>query len=107
MFVKAEVAPKFPGGDTELMNYIHNEMVYPEACIKEKKQGRTIISFVVEKDGSLSDYKILRHVHDDMDKEAIRIVKSMPKWTPAIKDGKYVRCKYTMPVTFKLDMAKK
>ncbi len=107
VFAKAEVAPKFPGGDTELMNYIHKEMVYPEACIKEKKQGRTVISFVVEKDGSLSDYKILRHVHDDMDKEAIRIVKSMPKWTPAIEKGKYVRCKYVIPVTFKLDMAKK
>ena len=102
VFAKAEVAPKFPGGDTELMNYIHKEMVYPEACIKEKKQGRTLISFVVEKDGSLSDYKILRHVHDDMDKEAIRIVKSMPKWTPAIEKGKYVRCKYVIPVTFKL-----
>ena len=102
VFVKAEVAPKFPGGDTELMNYIHKEMVYPEACIKEKKQGRTIISFVVEKDGSLSDYKILRHVHDDMDKEAIRLIKSMPKWTPAIEKGKYVRCKFVLPVTFKL-----
>ncbi len=107
VFDVVDVIPSFPGGDTELMNYIHKEMVYPEACIKEKKQGRTIISFVVEKDGSLSDYKILRHVHDDMDKEAIRLIKSMPKWTPAIKDGKYVRCKYTMPVTFKLDMAKK
>ena len=102
VFDVVDVIPSFPGGDTELMNYIHKEMVYPEACIKEKKQGRTLISFVVEKDGSLSDYKILRHVHDDMDKEAIRLIKSMPKWTPAIKDGKYVRCKYTMPVTFKL-----
>ena len=102
VFDVADVNPSFPGGDTELMNYIHKEMVYPEACIKEKKQGRTLISFVVEKDGSLSGYKILRHVHDDMDKEAIRLIKSMPKWTPAIKDGKYVRCKYTMPVTFKL-----
>lgn len=102
VFDVVDVIPSFPGGDKELMDYIHKGIVYPESCLKNKKQGRTLISFVVEKDGSLSDYKILRHVHDDMDKEAIRLIKSMPKWTPAIKDGKYVRCKYTMPVTFKL-----
>lgn len=107
VFDVVDVIPSFPGGDTELMNYIHKEMVYPEACIKEKKQGRVLVSFVVEKNGSLSDLKILRSVDSELDKEAVRLIKSMPKWMPAIKDGKYVRCKYTMPVTFKLDMAKK
>ncbi len=102
VFDVVDVIPSFPGGDKELMDYIHKGIVYPESCLKNKKQGRVLVSFVVEKNGSLSDLKILRSVDSELDKEAVRLIKSMPKWTPAIKDGKYVRCKYTMPVTFKL-----
>ena len=102
VFDVVDVIPSFPGGNKELMDYIHKGIVYPESCLKNKKQGRVLVSFVVEKNGSLSDLKILRSVNSEFDKEAVRLVKSMPKWTPAIKNGKYVRCKYVIPVTFKL-----
>ena len=107
LFDVTEVLPEFPGGDKELKNYIQKEMVYPESCLKNKKQGMVLVSFVVEKNGSLSDLKILRSVDSELDKEAIRLIKSMPKWNPARQRGLYVRCKYAMPVIFKLDMAKK
>jgi TonB family protein len=106
VFAKAEVAPKFPGGDTELMNYIHKEMVYPEACIKEKKQGRTLISFVVEKDGSVSSIKLLRGIGYGCDEAAMDVVRKMPKWKPAIQRGKPVRVQYQLPFIFKLENKK-
>ncbi|MBR6198040.1 MAG: M56 family metallopeptidase [Bacteroidaceae bacterium] len=102
VFDVVDVIPSFPGGDKAMWEFFDKERVYPESCLREKKQGRVLVSFIVEKDGSLSNLKVIRSVNSEFDKEAIRLVKSMPKWTPAIKDGKYVRCKYTMPVTFKL-----
>ncbi|MBO4665071.1 MAG: M56 family metallopeptidase [Bacteroidaceae bacterium] len=107
LFDITEITPEFPGGDKELRNYIQKEMVYPEECLKEKKAGMVILSFIVENDGSLSDLKVIRSVNTEFDKEAIRLVKSMPKWNPARQRGLYVRCKYTLPIIFKLpDSAK-
>ena len=76
--------------------------VYPEEALKDNVQGRVIVGFIVEKDGSVSNPKIIRGVDSALDKEAIRIVMSMPKWTPGRQNGRNVRTKYNVPVNFKL-----
>lgn len=99
IFDVAEEMPSYPGGMGAMMSFIASNVKFPdgEYCA----QGRVIVSFVVEKDGSLSNAKILRSVEYLLDQEAIRIVKSMPKWKPARQNGKVVRCKYTVPVVFR------
>ena len=83
-----------------MMAFISSHVKYPDGnyCA----QGRVIVSFVVERDGSLSSFKVLRSVEEHFDKEAIRVVKSMPKWKPGRQNGKVVRCKYIVPVAFRL-----
>ena len=100
IFDVEEEMPSYPGGMGAMMAFIANNIKFPdgEYCA----QGRVIVSFVVEKDGSLSNVKILRSVDTLLDQEAIRIVKSMPKWKPARKNGKVVRCKYAVPVVFRM-----
>ena len=100
IFDVVEEMPSYPGGMGAMMSFISSNVKFPDGdyCA----QGRVIVSFVVEKDGSLSNVKILRSVEKLLDQEAIRIVKSMPKWKPARQNGKVVRCKYTVPVAFHL-----
>ena len=94
IFDQAETMPEFPGGNKNIR--------YPEGAFKNGIQGRVICSFVVEKDGSISDAKIMRSVDTSLDEEALRVVNSMPNWTPGTQDGKPVRVKYTIPITFRL-----
>ena len=94
--------PSFPGGLNGLMTFLAQNMVYPVTAQENGVQGRVIVSFVVETDGSITDVKVARSVDPYIDKEAMRIVKAMPKWTPGKKDGKPVRVKYTVPVVFRL-----
>lgn len=98
IFDVEEEMPSYPGGMGAMMAFIANNVKFPDDCCA---QGRVIVSFVVEKDGSLSNVKILRSVEQLLDQEAIRIVKSMPKWKPARQNGKVVRCKYAVPVVFR------
>lgn len=100
LFDVVEEMPSYPGGMGAMMAFISSHVKYPEGnyCA----QGRVIVSFVVERDGSLSNFKVLRSVEEHLDKEAIRVVKSMPKWKPARQNCKVVRCKYTVPVVFRL-----
>lgn len=100
IFDVEEEMPSYPGGMGAMMSFIASNVKFPdgEYCA----QGRVIVSFVVEKDGSLSNVKILRSVDTLLDQEAIRIVKSMPKWKPARQNGKVVRCKYAVPVVFRM-----
>lgn len=100
LFDVVEEMPSYPGGNGAMMAFIASNVKYPdgEYCA----QGRVIVSFVVERDGSLSNFKVLRSVEEHLDKEAIRVVKSMPKWKPGRQNGKVVRCKYTVPVAFRL-----
>ena len=86
-----------------MMGFIGRMMVYPVGALKRHIQGRVIITFVVEKDGSLSNAKVVKSVDKDLDKEALRIVKKMPRWIPGQQNGCRVRVKYTIPVTFRLD----
>lgn len=100
IFDEVEEMPSFPGGKTALIDYIYNNLKYPETadCV----QGRVIIGFVVEKDGSLSGIKVVRSVDFCLDKEAVRVVKSMPNWIPGKRNGVTVRVKYYVPVSFRL-----
>lgn len=98
----AEVMPKFPGGDTEMYQWIAQHLKYPEETIKNDEQGRVVIQFVVDKDGSTAEPRIIRGVSPSIDAEAIRIVNEMPQFTPGTIGGEPVRVWYTLPMTFKM-----
>ncbi|WP_072546159.1 M56 family metallopeptidase [Mediterranea massiliensis] len=98
-----ENMPRFPnGGMQALMQYLNENIRYPEAAIKAGVQGRVTLQFIVDKDGSIDDVKILRSVNPDLDAEAIRVIKMMPRWEPGTHKGKPVRVKYTVPVMFRI-----
>ena len=97
-----EVMPQYPGGQTAMLKYIMENIKYPKQIMEEGIQGRVTVSFIVEKDGRVSNVRLLRSVQPSLDKEAIRVVKSMPKWTPGKQNGKPVRVRFNLPVMFKL-----
>ena len=103
VFDVVEVMPQFPGGQIAMLKYIMENMKYPEQAMKEGIQGRVAVRFIVEKDGSISDVKPILSVHPLLNKEAVRVVESMPKWTPGKQNGKPVRVRFNVPVMFKLN----
>ena len=98
-----EQMPIFEGGDAALLKYLTDSVKYPELAKKHGVQGRVVIGFIVEKDGSLTDVKVLRHVDIALDAEALRVVKGMPKWIPGCQDEQLVRVRYNVPVSFRLE----
>jgi len=102
VFDVVEQMPSFPGGPGELMAYLSKNIKYPVVAEENGVQGRVIVTFVVEKDGSITDVRVVKSVDPSLDKEAQRVVKSMPKWIPGKQNGAAVRVKYTVPVTFRL-----
>ena len=102
VFDVVEEMPSFPGGNAALMSYLSSNTKYPVVAQENGVQGRVIVSFVVERDGSISDVKVARSVDPSLDREAQRVVKSMPKWKPGKQNGSAVRVKYTVPVVFRL-----
>ena len=98
-----EVMPQYPGGQIAMLKYIMENIKYPKQIMEEGIQGRVTVSFIVEKDGRVSNVRLLRSVQPSLDKEAIRVVKSMPKWTPGKQNGKPVRVRFNLPVMFKLN----
>lgn len=102
VFDVVEVMPSFPGGDAALMEYLRDAIKYPVVAQENGVQGRVIISFVVERDGSITDVKVVRSVDPSLDKEAMRVARSMPKWNPGKQNGSAVRVKYNLPVSFRL-----
>ena len=103
VFVVVEKMPEFPGGQQALFKYLSENVKYPVIAQENGIQGRVICQFVVNKDGSIVDVEVVRSGGDpSLDKEAIRVIKSMPKWKPGKQRGKPVRVKYTVPVNFKL-----
>ena len=103
VFVVVESMPEFPGGQQALFKYLSENVKYPVIAQENGIQGRVICQFVVNKDGSIVDVEVVRSGGDaSLDKEAIRVIKSMPKWKPGKQRGKPVRVKYTVPVNFKL-----
>jgi protein TonB len=102
VFDVVEVMPSFPGGQAALMQWLGKNIKYPVVAEENGVQGRVVVTFVVEKDGSITDVKVVKSVDPSLDKEAARVVKSMPHWIPGKQNGSSVRVKYTVPVTFKL-----
>ena len=102
VFMVAEQMPEFPGGMKELLKFLQDNLKYPENAMKNNVQGRVIVQFVVEKDGTLTEFKVARSVDPDLDAEALRVLQTMPKWKPGMQRGKLVRVKFTVPVSFKL-----
>ena len=91
-----------PPGQAGMFQYLSNSIQYPVVAEENGVQGRVIVTFVVERDGSITEVKVAKSVDPSLDREAVRVVKSMPKWTPGKQKGEAVRVKYTMPVTFRL-----
>ena len=103
VFQIVEQMPQFPGGEQALMEFVAKSVVYPEEAKEKNISGRVFVSFVVEKDGSVSNVKVLRGIGGGCDEEAVRVIKSMPKWQPGKMKGEPVRVSYQIPFNFKLD----
>ena len=101
-FMVVEDAPEFKGGTDALLEYLRDNLEYPERCRQEEIQGRVIVTFIVEKDGSIVEPEVVKSVDPDLDAEALRVVSMMPAWKPGKQAGKEVRVKYTVPVNFRL-----
>ena len=97
-----ETMPYFPGGQVLMLKYLADNIKYPASAVKAKKQGRVIVTFIVQKDGSVTHAKIAKSIDPELDAEALRVVKGMPKWTPGTQNGKPVNVKYSVPVKFSL-----
>ena len=102
VFDVVEQMPSFPGGPSALMQFLSSNIKYPVVAEENGVQGRVVCTFVVERDGSITDVRVIKSVDPSLDKEAVRVVKSMPKWIPGKQNGSAVRVKYTVPVTFRL-----
>ena len=102
VFDVVEQMPSFPGGPQALMQWLSENVKYPVVAQENGVQGRVVVSFVVERDGSITDVKVVRSVDPSLDKEAARVVKSMPRWIPGKQNGQAVRVKYNVPVAFRL-----
>ena len=102
VFDVVEQMPSFPGGNGALLEYLATHVKYPVVAQENGVQGRVIVSFVVERDGSITDVRVVRSVDPSLDREAQRVVSSMPRWTPGKQNGSAVRVKYNVPVSFRL-----
>lgn len=103
VFDVVEQMPSFPGGTAALMNYLGQNIKYPVIAEENGIQGRVIVQFVVGKDGHISDVRVAKSVDPSLDKEAVRVVKGMPRWIPGKQNGQAVTVRYTLPVTFRLN----
>ena len=101
-FDVVEQMPEFPGGQEALMQFLRQEVKYPKEASKDGVQGRVVVQFVVEKDGSISEVEVVKKVNEHLDAEAVRVVNAMPKWKPGKQKGENVRVKYTLPISFRL-----
>jgi len=103
IFTVVEAMPGFPGGEAARIKYLNNNIKYPQMARESGIQGRVFVTFVVEKDGSVTDVRVLRGIGGGCDEEAIRVIKNMPKWQPGKQRGKPVRVQFNMPILFKLN----
>ena len=94
--------PEFPGGLVEMMKWITRTLHYPYAAQKQKIEGRVLVTFIINRDGSIANIKVVKSVHPLLDNEARRVVKLMPHWKPGIEDGKPCRTMFAIPIEFKL-----
>ena len=98
-----EQNPEFVGGQAKMYQYLGENIKYPAAAQRANISGRVFVKFVVEDDGSIGDVKVMKGIGFGCDEEAVRVVKSMPKWKPGVQNGKNVRVYYNMPIVYRLD----
>ncbi|MBK0377972.1 M56 family metallopeptidase [Mucilaginibacter segetis] len=103
VFTAVEVLPSFPGGEAAFYDYLHKALKYPAKARENKTEGRVIATFVIQKDGSIRDIKIVRGIGDGADEEAVRVLKGMPKWNPGVQNGRAVAVQYSVPISFALN----
>jgi protein TonB len=103
VFMVVEQMPEYPGGEEALINYLSENLQYPEGAKESGVQGQVFVTFVVEKDGSISEVEVLRGLGGGCDEEAVRVVEEMPKWKPGAQRGQPVRVQYNLPIKFSLD----
>lgn len=97
-----EVKPEFPNGNEGLGKFLSENIKYPKKALKNGVSGKVFVQFVIDKTGKVTNVVAVRGVEKSLDKEAVRVIKSMPKWKPGMKDGQPVKVKYTIPINFKL-----
>lgn len=102
VFDTVEQMPEYPGGMQAMIEFLQANMKYPENAAKQKVEGRVLVQFVVETDGSVTDVHVAKQVFPSLDAEAIRVVQAMPKWTPGKDKGRVVRVKYNLPIVFRM-----
>ena len=103
IFTVVEAMPGFPGGEAARIKYLNENIKYPQMARESGIQGRVFVTFVVEKDGSVTDVRVLRGIGGGCDEEAVRVIKNMPRWNPGKQRGKPVRVQFNMPILFKLN----
>jgi len=107
VFTIVEEMPEFPGGETEMLNYLAKNIKYPAAALGDNIQGRVYISFVVDTEGNIRDAKVIRSVRQDLDDAALKVVNEMPQWKPGYQNGKPVLVAFNLPINFHLNEKKK
>lgn len=103
IFIRTEEMPEFPGGPDAMYKYLSANLKYPESAFEQGIQGKVYLSFIVTTKGEIKEVEVIRGVQSDLDKEAIRVVKSMPVWIPGKQDGVPVTVKFTLPIYFNLN----
>lgn len=101
-FTSVEVMPEFTGGVVELYRWLGKNLNYPSAAVRAGVEGKVFVKFIVEKDGSISQLKVMKGIGFGCDEEALRVLKNMPKWSPGLQNGKPVRVYFTIPIAFRL-----
>ena len=101
--MEADELPEFPGGTVSLLEYLRKNIKYPAVCRENNVQGRVVVSFIIDIDGSITDAEVVRSVDPLLDAEALRTISQMPAWKPGKKDGNIVKVKYSVPINFRLD----
>ena len=102
VYESVEQMPEFPGGVVEMMKFLQMNIKYPPEAAKNDIEGRVVVQFIIDETGQVGDVQVVRSVDEELDAEAVRVVKSMPKFTPGRQDGKAVAVWYTLPISFKL-----
>jgi len=102
VYTIVENMPEFPGGQDSMFYFLAKNIIYPKEAKEKGIEGKVYVNFTVNKDGSIGDVKVIRGVHPLLDNEAVRVVKSFPKWKPGIQRGELVRVSYNLPITFKM-----
>ncbi|WP_340112431.1 energy transducer TonB [Maribellus mangrovi] len=102
VYTEVDVMPEYPGGQDAFLKFISENVKYPENAKKNEIQGKVFVNFVVDETGAVTKVKVVRGVDPELDKEAVRVIKLLEKFTPGTKDGKAVKVKYTVPINFAL-----